>query len=60
MRVWRLEAGQLVCLVVGTGHTEAVLGLVLANQSINQLYSVSKVVIGGGGRLVARIICQID
>jgi len=42
IRVWRLEDGLLTCLLVGTGHNEAVQGLSFPAQSIHKLYSVSK------------------
>ncbi|XP_023345007.1 transducin beta-like protein 3 [Eurytemora carolleeae] len=42
VRIWRLKADLLSCLVVGTGHTEAVQGIVFTNLASTSLYSVSK------------------
>ena len=42
VRVWRLEDQRLTCLVVGSGHTEALGGLAWASEEGGGLYSVSK------------------
>jgi hypothetical protein len=40
--VWRLKDGALTCLLVGSGHTEAVGGLAFSRQLSALLVSVSK------------------
>jgi WD40 repeat protein len=42
IRVWRLKEGALSCLLVGSGHTEAVGGLAFSRQLSALLVSVSK------------------
>jgi WD40 repeat protein len=42
IRVWRLKEGALTCLLVGSGHTEAVGGLAFSRQLSALLVSVSK------------------
>ncbi len=42
IRVWRLKDGALTCLLVGSGHTEAVGGLTFSRQLSALLVSVSK------------------
>jgi len=42
IKVWRLVGDSLECVITATGHTEAVHGVVFVQQSLNQLYSVSK------------------
>merc|ERR1719234_2222805 len=43
VRVWKLtDGGQLTCLLVGSGHTEALGGLAFSPEDPTRLWSVSK------------------